>query len=239
MSGFSTKKPNFNVYSNSGALIRPVLDTEASPADYFAGCLFIYDDLLQGGEDLNRIFKSTGLGGNSKDDIVIKELAPKSALVMFVSTLHEHEFFSPDAVSKVEHPCFPAVRGIAFLLKSKADDTSVPIEFRKVLKLFSIPGVGNIENTSIMNELKRLASVYKLEDKDAIQKEDPTIIAQILRRAVFEGNVADVQFIAQNFNDVVNKPDDNQVKGYTALHIAAQQSNKESSKINSFKREAV
>ncbi len=200
MSGFSTKMPNFNVYSNSGVLIRPVLDTTASPADYFAGCLFIYGDLMQGGEDLNNIFKSSGLGGNSKDDIVVKELAPKSALVMFISTLHEHEFFSPDAIFNEKHPCFPAVRGIAFLLESKLDDLSVPIEFWKVLKLFNIPGIGKIENTFLMKELKRLASTYKLEDKmGAIQKEDPIIIAQILRRAVFEGNVADVQFIVQNF----------------------------------------
>ena len=81
-----------------------------------------------------------------------------------------------------------------------------------------------------------MEAMFNAEVGDDVFKEDPTIIAQILRRAVFEGNVADVQFIAQNFNDVVNKPDDNQVKGYTALHIAAQQSNKESSKINSFKR---
>ena len=77
----------------------------SSPAEYFAGCVYLAVDLMNGGTELQKI--STSGPGFSP------ELAPQSAFVMFITTLHDHPAFTADKVLAITDPNYLVYQEIA------------------------------------------------------------------------------------------------------------------------------
>jgi|SRR5579872_5047973 len=122
------------------------LEPTSSPAKYFAACVYLAVDLMNGGSGLgNLLGRETGLN---------PELTPQIAFTMFLSTLHEHPAFTADRVLVPSDPNYLVYQEIAGLLRLPVD--RVQGEFLKLLPKFKVPGVKSItleESPSLESKL--------------------------------------------------------------------------------------
>lgn len=110
------------------------LESTSSPANYFAACVYLAVDLMNGGSGLGTL--------SGRETNLNPELASQSALPMFISTLHEHPAFAADRVIVPSDPNYSVYQEIACLLSLPAD--GVQREFLTLLSKFKVPGIKSI-----------------------------------------------------------------------------------------------
>lgn len=137
--------------------IHPILDEDASPAEYFAGCVNLYIDLLAGGQKTNKLMRPLH---PIDEPVIANTLASQTAIVMFLSALHEHSEFDKNKVFKSSNPNYSLFQNIAPLLQKKISDTSTQNKFIDIICKFKIPGVKSItiKNLESLNQ-QRLTNI--------------------------------------------------------------------------------
>jgi hypothetical protein len=137
--------------------MRGRLDETATAAEYFAACAWMAIDLINGGAGLNQVFKKA-ISGHKED--IDPGIAPLSALVMFLTTLHEHPAFNPQQVLQASDPNHDFFRQIASLLQKKVDDIDARKAFIALLPQFKVDGIRQIKVTECVADDQKVS--YRL-----------------------------------------------------------------------------
>lgn len=135
-------------------------------AKHFIETLFIYIDLLNGGQNINQSFKNFPDNKISKSTLD-SNLAPQMAFVQFISLLHNNKYFDMKTMRNADNPNKEVFAEISELIHTKLPVSSRAHRMKVIttLQKFVVPGIGKIviESNAPDNE-KKLDAIDFPED---------------------------------------------------------------------------
>ncbi len=177
-----------SVTNNEGKEVSPYVDTKGSPAEYFAGVIFILVDLLNGGNQLNDIFEQSSESGRRD---IKTTLAPQAAMVMFIQYLHGHPAFDVDIVFQENNINYPIFKKIGLLLKRSEyiTDTSTHIPFLNLVSQIKVEGIKSVVFTTTCTKNQEI--LYSCNFPDELVPEDYTCLltGEIMDNPCFDKRV--------------------------------------------------
>jgi hypothetical protein len=124
---------NNNVHTNTGEI-----------ATHFIQAISIYIDLLNGGQQISRLFRSSSNQEIAKFTLS-STLTPQMAFTMFISHLHKHPYFSAEKMNDDTNPNKAVFKEINnLLMTTTVQSRAARIKTINVLQRFIVPEVGKI-----------------------------------------------------------------------------------------------
>ncbi len=117
------------------------LDKTATPAEYLAACIHVMIDLLNGGQGLTGLIQST-FDPTAKYE---PDMAKKSAIVIFISTLHEHPAFSLEHIGDPDDTNFLVYRDLSHAMALEVGDEMAIEKFIGAVQRFHVPGINQLK----------------------------------------------------------------------------------------------
>lgn len=153
-----------SIKDKDGKNVKGILDARAPAANYFAGCVWLAVDLLSGGPAFIERMRSV----DSSKEALTPAACRQMALVMFVTSLHDHPFFDVRSKGMLpDDPNYGFYMKLGSLLRKPITDTSVQSDFLKILSSAEVPGISEIKVTDMSVSLKATlyGGMFKSEDK--------------------------------------------------------------------------
>ncbi|MDP3267904.1 MAG: hypothetical protein Q8M40_02530 [Legionella sp.] len=203
-----------SVLDNNGQEIKPSLKISSSPAEYYAGCLAFLIELLNGGSNLNLMFKQLDKGAEFGTSFM-----KQTAQVMFISQLHQHPSFSAEVCFDKKNPNYLIFHGIASLLNVPVNDTSNHIPFLELVTQMKVEGISSISYTTQFT--KNHETLYQCNFPDDFIPDEYLCVlsSQIMDTPVYDTRTTNTFFDKNKFNESVKEKG---VNPYTQVAVTAQ-----------------